>query len=130
VARRLWSTAPALQFFVCFVVHHNKNQNMNTTITAETLIGPDRIMDVREIPCSIKHGLIVRTCAELPVGGYFILLNGRDPVHMHEEISARWPGAFGWEYLVQEPDEVRVKITKLNAVKMDADLSTSHTCSH
>jgi uncharacterized protein (DUF2249 family) len=103
---------------------------MNTTITAENLIGPDRVMDVREIPCSIKHGLILRTCVELPVGGHFILLNGHDPVHLHEEISAWWPGAFAWEYLVQKTDEVRVKITKLQAVKEAVDLPAGHACSH
>ena len=105
-------------------------QNMNTTITAENLIGPDKVMDVREIPCSIKHGLILRNCVELPVGDYFILLNGRDPVHLHDRISASWPGAFAWEHLVQKPDEVRVKITKLNAVKEDSDLPAGHACSH
>ena len=105
-------------------------QNMNTTITAENLIGPDKVMDVREIPCSIKHGLILRNCVELPVGDYFILLNGRDPVHLHDRIFASWPGAFAWEHLVQKPDEVRVKITKLNAVKEDSDLPAGHACSH
>jgi uncharacterized protein (DUF2249 family) len=106
---------------------------MNATIytaLAEQLIGPDKVMDVREIPCSIKHGLVLRTCLELPVGNHFILLNGRDPVHLHEEISASCPGAFGWEYLVQKPDEVRVKITKLSAVNTDVDLPSSHACSH
>jgi uncharacterized protein (DUF2249 family) len=86
-------------------------------MSAENLIGPDRVMDVREIPCSIKHGLILRTCVELPVGGHFILLNGRDPVHLRDQISVSWPGVFAWEYRVQKTDEVRVKITKLKAVK-------------
>ena len=105
-------------------------QKMNTTITAENLIGPDRVMDVREIPCSIKHGLILRTCLGLPVGGHFILLNGHDPVRLRDQVSASWPGAFAWEHLVQKPDEVRVKITKLKAVKPDADLPAGFTCSH
>ena len=103
---------------------------MNTTITAENLIGPDRVMDVREIPCSSKHGLILRTCVELPVGGHFVLLNGRDPVHLHEEISAWWTDAFGWEYLVRNAEEVRVKITKLKAVKEVADPPAGCGCSH
>jgi uncharacterized protein (DUF2249 family) len=103
---------------------------MNTTITAENLMGPDRVMDVREIPCSIKHGLILRTCAELPVGGHFILLNGRDPVPLRDEIAAGWPGAFAWEYLVRQSDEIRVKITRLKAVEVDTDLSAGHACSH
>jgi len=98
--------------------------------TAENLIGPGLVMDVREIPCSIKHGLILHTCVELPVGDYFILRNGRDPVHLREEIAAGWPGALAWEYLVQRPDEVRVKITKLKAVSAGADRSSDHACSH
>jgi len=98
--------------------------------TAENLIGPDSVMDVREIPCSIKHGLILRTCVELPVGGHFTLLNGRDPAHLREETAAWWPGALAWEYLVQQPDEVRVKITKLKAVAEGANLPAGHDCSH
>jgi len=86
-------------------------------MSAENLIGPDRVIDVREIPCSIKHGLILRTCRELPVGCHFILLNGRDPVPLRDQNSVSWPGVFAWEYLVQKTDEVRVKITKLKAVK-------------
>jgi uncharacterized protein (DUF2249 family) len=64
------------------------------------------------------------------VGGHFVLLNGRDPVHLHDQISVSWPGAFTWEYLVQRPDEIRVKITKLKAVQEDSDLPAGHECSH
>jgi uncharacterized protein (DUF2249 family) len=103
---------------------------MNTTITTENLIGPDKVLDVRELPCSIKHGLILRTCRELPVSDFFILLNSRDPAHLREEIPALWPGAFGWEYLVQQPDETRVKITKLKAVEANTALPAAHECSH
>ncbi|HTY86211.1 MAG TPA: DUF2249 domain-containing protein [Candidatus Acidoferrum sp.] len=104
--------------------------NTSNSTSTENLIGPDRVMDVREIPCSIKHGLILRTCAELPVGSHFILLNGRDPAHLREEMAAWWPGAFAWEYLVQQPDEVRVKLTKLKAVAADAVAPGHHECSH
>jgi uncharacterized protein (DUF2249 family) len=79
----------------------------------ENLIGPDRVMDVRPIPCSIKHGLIIRTWLELPVGAHFILLNGHDPVPLFYQFSAQWPNTFAWEHLVKGADEVRVKITKL-----------------
>jgi uncharacterized protein (DUF2249 family) len=51
-------------------------------------------------------------------------------VHLYDQISTSWPGAFGWDYLVKQPDEVRVKITKLNAVKKDSDLPAGHACSH
>ena len=103
---------------------------MNPAINAENLIGPDRVMDVREIPCSIKHGLILQTCVELPVGGYFILLNGRDPAHLREQLSAWWPDAFGWEYLARSADEVRVRISKLKKVMPNADSAAEHSCAH
>jgi uncharacterized protein (DUF2249 family) len=82
---------------------------MNT----ENYIGADRVMDVRELYCSIKHPLIVKTFVGLPVGGHFILLNGHDPVRMRDQFAAQWPETFTWEHLVQEPDEFRIKITKL-----------------
>ena len=45
---------------------------MNKTMQSENLIGPDRIMDVRPIPCSVKHGLIIQT---------WLGLSGRRPFH-------------------------------------------------
>jgi uncharacterized protein (DUF2249 family) len=83
----------------------------------ENIIGPDRVMDVRPIPCSIKHGLIIRTWLEMPVGDYFILLNDHDPVPLYYQFSALWPQAFTWEHLVKGPTEFRVKITKLRALE-------------
>ena len=89
---------------------------MNTNIETENLIGPDKVMDVRPIPCSIKHGLIIQTWLALPVGNHFILLNDHDPVPLFYQFSALWPGAFTWEHLVKGPTEFRVKITKLRLV--------------
>lgn len=86
---------------------------MNTTTLTENLIGPDKVMDVRPIPCSIKHGLIIRNWLQLAVGDHFILLNDHDPVPLFYQFSAQWPGTFTWEHLVKGPTEYRVKITKL-----------------
>jgi len=83
-----------------------KNQN---------LVEPERIFDGRSIPCSVKHGQIIQKWLDLPVGDYFVLVNDHDPVRMHEQFSAQWPGAFDWRYLQQGPEEFRVKITKLKA---------------
>jgi uncharacterized protein (DUF2249 family) len=89
---------------------------MNKTMPSENLIGPDQVMDVRPIPCSVKHGLIIQTWLDLPVGGHFILLNDHDPVPLYYQFSAQWPGAFTWEHLVKGPAEFRVKITKLQTL--------------
>ena len=94
---------------------------MNTTTRTDNLIGPDNVMDVRPIPCSIKHGLIIRTWLDLPVGAHFILLNDHDPVPLFYQFSAQWPGTFTWQHLVRTPDEVRVKITKLKPTTEPTD---------
>lgn len=100
---------------------------MNTT--TENLVGPDKVMDVRPIPCSIKHGLIIRTWEQLPVGDHFILLNDHDPVPLYYQFAAQWPGAFTWEHLVKGPDEFRVKITKLSPV-VEACHMVTGSCGH
>lgn len=82
---------------------------MNTT---ENIIDTNRVMDVRAIPCTIKHGLIIRTWLEMEVGNHFILLNDHDPVPLFYQFSAQWPGMFTWEHLAKGPNEFRVKITK------------------
>jgi uncharacterized protein (DUF2249 family) len=86
----------------------------NATFT-ENLFDSDKVMDVRPIPCSIKHGLIIKQWLELPVGEYFILLNDHDPVPLYYQFAAQWPDAFIWQHLVKGPDEFRVKITKLKS---------------
>ncbi|MGN6553237.1 MAG: DUF2249 domain-containing protein [Verrucomicrobiota bacterium] len=88
---------------------------MNTKAQNTNLIGPDRVMDVRPIPCSVKHGLIIQNWLDLAVGEHFILLNDHDPVPLYYQFSAQWPGAFTWEHLVKGPAEFRVKITRIKS---------------
>lgn len=86
---------------------------MNTT--TEDKIETEKVMDVRPIPCNVKHKLIIQRWLDLPVGDYFILLNDHDPVPLHYQFSAEWPNTFAWEHLQKGPDEFRVKITKLKS---------------
>ena len=87
----------------------------------ENLIGADKVMDVRSIPCSVKHGLIIQTWIQLPVGDHFILLNDHDPVPLRYQFAAQWPETFTWEHLVNTPGEARVKITKLKVLGEPAE---------
>ena len=100
---------------------------MNIDTQTENLIGPDNVMDVRPIPCSIKHGLIIRTWINLPVGSHFILLNDHDPIPLYYQFAAQWPGAFTWQHLVKGPDEFRVQITKLKPLS-SVDQEAAPTC--
>src|ERR1035437_2915795 len=104
----------------------NTNPLAMNTVQTGNLIGSDKIMDVRPIPCSVKHGLIIRTWLELPVNDHFILLNDHDPVPLHYQFAAHWPEAFTWEHLVKGPDEFRVTITKLKP--LTAPISEAPSC--
>ena len=97
------------------------------TTQTDSPLDQNRVMDVRPIPCSVKHGLIIRTWLELPVGDHFILLNDHDPVPLYYQFAAQWPDTFTWEHLVKSPDECRVKITKLKAVGGVAE-AVPHCC--
>ena len=85
-------------------------------MTTENIIGVDKVMDVRELDCSVKHPLIVKTWQELPVGDHFILVNGHNPMGIKNQFESQWPGTLGWEYLAQGPEEFRIKITKLQSL--------------
>src|SRR5258708_13978997 len=78
-------------------------------MTSSTELGPDRMLDVREIPCSTKHGLIIQTFIDLAVGEHFILRNGHDPVPLRYQFDAEFPGTFTWEYVHRLPEDVAVK---------------------
>lgn len=83
------------------------------TTQTEHLPDANKVMDVRPIPCSIKHGLILRTWYALPVGDYFVLLNDHDPVPLRYQFQAEFGNAFTWEYLERGPADFRVKISKV-----------------
>lgn len=98
------------------------------SLQPNSIIGPDKVMDVREIPCSIKHGLILRTWAELPVGDHFILLNGHDPVPLYRQFTAADPSVCGWDYLERGPENYRIKVTKLKPLAEEFALPADDGC--
>ncbi len=99
-------------------------------LTTENPIGTDGVLDVRELPCSVKHGLILRTCLALPVGGHFILLNSHHPQKLLNQLAVEWPETFAWEPLVNTPEACRVKITKLKIADAKAEMPAAPACSH
>jgi uncharacterized protein (DUF2249 family) len=100
---------------------------MNTQTAS--LIGTDKVMDVRPIPCSVKHGLILKTWRELPVGDHFILLNDHDPVPLRYQFEAEFPETFTWEYLERGPEDFCVKLTKLQVLPPALESGKSYGCS-
>jgi uncharacterized protein (DUF2249 family) len=89
----------------------------------------DTVLDVRTIPCSVKHGLVVRTWRELPLGNSLILLNDHDPAPLHRQFDVECPGTFTWEYLQQDPKEFRIKLTKLKVLPPIRESGKPYGCS-
>ncbi len=68
------------------------------------------VIDVREIPRSQRHSTILSLFDRLAPGEAFDLVNDHDPVGLLYQFTMLMPGAFSWEYLVQGPEEWRVRI--------------------
>lgn len=89
---------------------------MNPSTSTDPHLDPKVVFDVRPIPGRVKHAQIFQRWLDLPVGGFFVLLNDHDPVPLRYQFDAEFAGAFSWEYLEQGPEEFRVKISKLKAL--------------
>lgn len=87
-----------------------------------TDLDPAAYFDVREISCREKHALIFKRWTDLPVGGYFVLVNDHDPVPLYYQFDAQFAGAFSWDYLEQGPEVFQVKITRLAETITPANL--------
>lgn len=92
-----------------------------------TIVDAASVFDVRSIPGRVKHAQIFQRWFDLPVGGYFVLLNDHDPVPLRYQFDAEFPQAFHWDYLEAGPEEYRVKITKLAPVSAPAASAVPRT---
>lgn len=90
---------------------------------------PIEIFDGRTLPCSEKHGQIIEKWRKLPVGESFILINNHDPVRLKNQFAELWPETFAWNYLVQNPEECQVQITKLKPLPDFTEVA-AFSCGH
>ncbi len=79
-------------------------------------IPAEKIFDVRNIPCSVKHRQILDRWLALSVGDFFVLKNDHDPVPLRYQFQAEFSDAFTWEHLEKGPEVYQVKISKLQDV--------------
>lgn len=80
--------------------------------TKENTMDANVLFDVREIPCSVKHGMILQRWHATKPGQHFILVNGHDPLPLYYQFSAIAPGEFDWEYIEKSAAGVAVKISR------------------
>lgn len=70
------------------------------------------LFDVRDIPCSVKHGMILQRWQATRPGQHFVLVNGHDPLPLYYQFSAVAPGEFDWEYVERSETCVAVRISR------------------
>lgn len=73
---------------------------------------PDRL-DVTDVDCRHKHGLILSRWAELPPGASFLLVNGHDPLPLYYQFTSQFKGEFDWVYEERGPKSYAIRITRL-----------------
>jgi uncharacterized protein (DUF2249 family)/iron-sulfur cluster repair protein YtfE (RIC family) len=72
--------------------------------------GPDRVLDVRDLPPAQRHETIFSSYQDLVPGAGFILVNDHDPKPLRYQFEAEHTGQFTWRYLENGPDTWRVRI--------------------
>ena len=87
-------------------------------------ISESKILDVRQVPCSDKHRQIFGRWNETAPGDFFVLWNRQDPIPLLHHFQTALPGCFTWEYLQNEPDSCRIKISKLQETPEVTDYPT------
>ncbi len=91
----------------------------------ELTIDANNVLDVREMPCSVKHPAILKKWFDLAVGDHFILVNTHDPLRLRDQFEAWFSQAVEWEYLRRDADQVQIQIKKIAAV---APLDLANPC--
>lgn len=71
----------------------------------------DPVLDVRPIPHSIRHATVFGAFDTIPPNGALILIAPHNPIPLLNQLAERAP--IGVEYLLQEPEEWQLRITRL-----------------
>lgn len=64
---------------------------------------PERELDVRTLPCAVRHLRIFMHFAALPDGGAIIVVNDHDPQALRQQFDYEYPGSYTWTYLETGP---------------------------
>ncbi len=92
-----------------YVVHITKK--------AQTGLGDDGFSvvneyDLRPFPPAERHEMFYKAFADIRPGEAFDFLNDHDPKPLYYQMEAESKEPFRWEYLLQGPDEWKVRVIK------------------
>lgn len=81
-------------------------------------MGDEPVIDVRSIPKSQRHTLILNAYRKLEVDAGLILIDDQESSPLKHQMEAEFGEALGWEPLAGENEDVRVRISKQAATPM------------
>lgn len=71
----------------------------------------DLVLDVRQIPHAIRHATVFGAFGAIPAGGSLVLVAPHNPLPLLNQLAER--GSISVEYLVEGPQEWRLRINRL-----------------
>jgi uncharacterized protein (DUF2249 family) len=72
----------------------------------------DPVLDVREVPHSIRHATVFGAFDAVPVGGTLVLVAPHDPIPLLQQLNDRASGRLEVEYEQRGPDAWRLRLIK------------------
>jgi uncharacterized protein (DUF2249 family) len=87
-------------------------------------------VDVRDVPKPQRHPMIFQRFSKLAVGEAFVLINGHDPRHLHDEFERDYPRRYSWDYVETGPTEWRIRIGKCAAAELPRVVCNAYTVDH
>lgn len=87
-------------------------ERVHTRTRTQAPVAADGELDVRALPPAQRHTVIFATFDQLPIGGWFILVNDHDPKPLYYQFQFERSGQLDWEYLELGPEVWRVRLTK------------------
>ena len=73
---------------------------------------PEPVLDVRELPHSVRHAMIFEALDAVAPAATIVLLAPHDPVPLLAQLEQRQPGAFETAYLERGPVDWRLRLTR------------------
>jgi len=75
----------------------------------------EKELDVRTLIPMKRHEKLLKLFKDLPVGESFVFINDHDPKPLYYEFRSIFGDVVGWEYLLRDPDEWKVRVTRTEA---------------
>jgi uncharacterized protein (DUF2249 family) len=72
----------------------------------------DPVLDVREVPHSIRHATVFGAFNAIPVGGTLVLVAHHDPIPLLRQLADRASGRIDVGYEQRGPEAWRIRLTK------------------